>query len=74
MESTQDLAIEWVATADLFPNPANPRLNDAAVGPVAASLRRFGWQQPIVARPSGEVVAGHTRLRAAQELGRYALG
>jgi len=36
---------------------------------VAASLRRFGWQQPIVARPSGEVVAGNTRLKAAQSLG-----
>ena len=40
-----------------------------AVPHVASSLRRFGWQQPIVARPSGEVVAGNTRLKAAQELG-----
>ena len=43
--------------------------NDDAVPHVAASIRRFGWQQPIVARPSGEVVAGNTRLKAAQELG-----
>ncbi len=64
-----ELLVEWVTTGELFPNPANPRVNDAAVGPVAASLRRFGWQQPIVAKECGEVVAGHTRLKAAQELG-----
>jgi len=37
-------------------NPANPRLNDDAVPHVAASLRRFGWRQPLVAKPSGEVI------------------
>ena len=63
------LAVEWIALDRLFENPANPRKNDAAVPHVAASLRRFGWQQPIVAKPSGEVVAGHTRLKAARDLG-----
>jgi len=65
----ETLAVEWVAIERVFPNPANPRLNDDAVGPVAASLRRFGWRQPIVARPSGEVIAGNTRLKAARSLG-----
>jgi DNA modification methylase len=63
------LSVEWVAISRLSSNPANPRLNDAAVPHVAASLRRFGWQQPLVARPSGEVIAGNTRLKAAQSLG-----
>ena len=63
------LAIEWVPVGSLFENPANPRHNEAAVPHVAASLRRFGWQQPIVAKLTGEVVAGHTRLKAARELG-----
>jgi len=44
-------------------------VNDAAVPHVSASLRRFGWQQPIVAKPSGEIIAGHTRLKAAREVG-----
>jgi len=65
----QSLSVEWVAPDELYPNPANPRINDPAVPHVAASLARFGWQQPIVARPSGEIVAGHTRLKAAQKLG-----
>ncbi len=65
----QSLTVEWVKPSRLQPNPANPRVNDPAVPHVAASLSRFGWQQPIVARPSGEIVAGHTRLKAAEKLG-----
>ena len=61
--------VESVPIGRLFCSPSNPRLNDAAVPHVAASLRRFGWQQPIVARRTGEVIAGNTRLKAAQSLG-----
>lgn len=67
MEQTR-LSVEWVAIERVHGSPANPRLNDDAVPHVAASLRRFGWQQPIVARPSGEVIAGNTRLKAAHSL------
>ena len=61
--------VEVVAISKLFCSPSNPRLNDQAVPHVAASIRRFGWQQPIVARRTGEVIAGNTRLKAAQSLG-----
>ncbi|MCU0862992.1 MAG: ParB N-terminal domain-containing protein [Planctomycetes bacterium] len=61
--------VETVSIARLFCSPTDPRNNDAAVPRVAANLRRFGWQQPIVARRTGEVIAGNTRLKAAQELG-----
>ena len=61
--------VEIVPISRLFCSPTNPRKNDAAVPHVAASIRRFGWQQPIVARRTGEVIAGNTRLKAAQELG-----
>lgn len=61
--------VEIVPITRLFCSPTNPRKNDAAVPHVAASIRRFGWQQPIVARRTGEVIAGNTRLKAAQELG-----
>jgi ParB-like chromosome segregation protein Spo0J len=53
----------------LFCSPTNPRQNDASIPHVAASLRRFGWQQPVVARRTGEVIAGNTRRLAAQHLG-----
>jgi DNA modification methylase len=61
--------VETVPISRIFCSPTNPRHNDAAIPHVAASLRRFGWQQPIVARRSGEVIAGNTRLKAAQSLG-----
>ena len=68
METTQ-LTVEWVAAERLFCSPSNPRRNEEAVPHVAASIRRFGWRQPLVARPSGEVIAGNTRLKAARSLG-----
>ena len=62
-------AAEWVPLDKLTPWAANPRRNDHAVEQVAASIDRFGFASPIIARPSGEVIAGHTRLKAAQHLG-----
>ena len=63
MEFPDTLDVDWVTTDQVFPSPSNPRRNDDAVGHVAASLRRFGWRQPIVAKPDGEVIAGNTRLK-----------
>ena len=64
-----ELTIEWVDIDRVYASPANPRLNDQAVPHVAPSIKRFGWRQPIVAKPSGEVIAGNTRLKAALSLG-----
>lgn len=47
----------------------NPRLNDKAVGPVAKSIKMYGWQQPIVVDKNMEVIVGNTRLKAAKKLG-----
>lgn len=55
--------------ADIRPYDNNPRLNDAAVQAVAESLKKFGWQQPIVIDRKGVIVCGHTRYKAALELG-----
>lgn len=51
------------------PYPGNPRLNDAAVDAVAASIRAFGFRQAIVTDAEGVIVVGHTRWRAARKLG-----
>ena len=53
----------------LIPYARNPRKNDNAVDKVAASLKEFGWQQPIVVDKDMVVVVGHTRLKAAKKLG-----
>lgn len=54
---------------DLTPYHNNPRNNENAVEPVAASIREFGFKVPIVIDSDGVIVAGHTRLKAAQKLG-----
>ena len=51
------------------PYENNPRKNDAAVPRVAASIRRFGFRVPIVVDADGVIVTGHTRYKAAKELG-----
>ncbi len=47
----------------------NPRINDDAVEAVMASLREFGFRQPIVVDTDGVIICGHTRFKAAQRLG-----
>jgi hypothetical protein len=48
----------------------NPRkIPERAVEIVAHSLRRFGWKQPLVIDRDGNLIAGHTRHRAARTLG-----
>lgn len=54
---------------DVKPYENNPRKNDAAVQYVANSIREFGFKQPIVIDRNGVIVAGHTRYKAAIELG-----
>jgi len=63
-----EAAAIWVPTAELKAWQENPRRNDHAVPAVMDSIKRFGFASPIIARPNGEVIAGHTRLKAALEL------
>jgi ParB-like chromosome segregation protein Spo0J len=59
-----------MAPGDLVPWVDNPRKNDGAVDAVAKSIERYGFGAPIVARvETREVIAGHTRLKAALLLG-----
>jgi len=51
------------------PYENNPRTNDAAVDAVAASIKEFGFRQPIVVDEQGIIIVGHTRYKAALKLG-----
>jgi len=61
--------VELWPIEDVTPYEGNPRQNEEAVGAVAASIREFGFRQPIVVDEGGVVICGHTRLAAAKELG-----
>lgn len=54
---------------DLKEYENNPRKNDAAVEYVAASIKEFGFKNPIIIDKNNVIAAGHTRLKAAQRLG-----
>ena len=53
----------------ITPYARNPRKNAGAIAKVKASLKEFGWQQPIVVDEDRVILAGHTRYQAALELG-----
>ena len=63
------MKVEQWQLAQLRPYEHNPRLNDEAVDVVAASIREFGFRQPIVVDENGVIIVGHTRYKAAQKLG-----
>ena len=63
------MEVKEIATDKVIPYARNPRRNDAAVSAVAASIREFGFRQPIVVDEDMTVLVGHTRLKAAQALG-----
>lgn len=61
--------IKLVPIADIRPNPDNPRVNSGAVAAVSESIRLFGFRVPLVLDGDNMILAGHTRYRAALNLG-----
>jgi len=63
------MKIEMIDIERVIPYARNPRKNGDAVDKVAASLREFGFRQPIVTDENFTIIVGHTRLLAAKKLG-----
>jgi DNA modification methylase len=62
--------IETRLVADLIPYAANSRTHsDAQVAQIAASIKEFGWTNPILIDDDNTIIAGHGRLLAARKLG-----
>ena len=57
------------AIKEIQPYEKNPRINDDAVDAVAASIKEFGFRQPIVVDSEDVIICGHTRYKAAIQLG-----
>jgi DNA modification methylase len=67
---TAGLEVTYLPTTSLKPHPQNPRVHTyKQVHQIANSIRTFGFNVPILVDDRLNVVAGHGRLLAAQELG-----
>jgi len=55
---------------DLIPYARNSRTHsDAQVAQIAASVREFGWTNPVLVDGENGIIAGHGRVLAARKLG-----
>jgi DNA modification methylase len=64
------MEIAFMAIDSITPYARNARKIPAqAIEKVAASIKEFGWRQPVVVDDQGVIVCGHTRWLAAQKLG-----
>ena len=61
--------VEWLEINSLNPYENNARKNDATIPYLKNSIQRFGFRVPLVIGKGNVVVCGHTRLKAALELG-----
>lgn len=65
----EEIQIVYKSVDELKEYENNPRNNDNAVAAVAASIDNFGFKVPIVIDAAGVIIAGHTRAKAAAQLG-----
>ncbi len=63
------MKIQMWSVDRVIPYKGNPRRNEQAVEKVAASIKEFGFKQPIVVDKESVIIVGHTRLLAALRLG-----
>ena len=63
-------ALKTMPIKSIIPYDNNPRHNDNAVDAVAESIRQCEYIAPIIVDEDGVILAGHTRLKAMQKLGK----
>lgn len=62
--------VERRAIEGLIPYARNARTHsDAQVAQIAASMREWGWTNPVLVDEAGGIIAGHGRVLAARQLG-----
>jgi ParB-like chromosome segregation protein Spo0J len=64
------LQIELRPLAGILPYARNSRTHsDEQVAQIAASIKEFGWTNPVLAVGAGVIIAGHARVLAARKRG-----
>ncbi len=62
--------VERRAVAELIPYARNARTHSPAqVDQIVASIREWGWTNPVLVDEAGSIIAGHGRVLAAKKLG-----
>jgi|PlaIllAssembly_1097288.scaffolds.fasta_scaffold02902_4 ParB-like chromosome segregation protein Spo0J len=62
--------VDMIGIAELLPYARNSRTHsDGQIAKVAASIREFGFTNPVLIMPDRTIVAGHARVEAARVLG-----
>lgn len=63
------LKVEYKKVTDLIPYARNARTHsDEQIAQIAASIKEFGWTNPILIDGENGIIAGHGRLAAARKL------
>jgi hypothetical protein len=69
MKKQQPSKIEQIELEKLIPYAKNSRThNDAQVAQIAASIREFGFNNPVLIGQDNDIIAGHGRVLAARKL------
>jgi len=69
-----DFRIEQVAVEQLLPYKRNARVHPKKqIRQIAASIKEFGFNNPVLVDRRGEILAGHGRVEAAKILGLRAV-
>ena len=64
------LEVTYRPIESLIPYARNSRTHsDAQVAQIAASIREFGWTNPVLIDAEGGIIAGHGRIMAGRKLG-----
>lgn len=70
LKQEQEAIGEWVDIDRVRGWEKNPKRHpEIQILDLIKSIKRFGWGAPLLARPNGELIAGHGRLEAARRLG-----
>ncbi len=68
-ETQGQIVVEAVALSALIPYAANSRTHsESQIRQLAASMREFGWTNPVLIDAGNGIVAGHGRVMAAELL------
>lgn len=68
MAKDKQISIVYLSVNEITPYENNARINDKAVDAVVKSIKEYGFKNPILIDKDNVIIAGHTRLKAAQEL------